>query len=252
MFMNYLKHLLLLGASLAVTTAHAASWLTDLNAAKAQAAKEGKTILINFTGSDWCGWCIKLKQEVFSQPEFEAFADQNLVLVEVDYPKRRPLSPAQQKINAGLASQYRVDGFPSLVFLNAQGNEVRRGGYERGGAKPFVQNLAKFVGPPTGSQGAAKVTARAKPEDYGPPPPLFGGAPAAAPQRFTELVLQNISGAKNRRFALLNNQTLAAGESARVKLEDREVRVRCLEIRDRSIVVAVEGQEGSREIALRD
>jgi hypothetical protein len=65
-------------------------------------------------------------------------------------------------------------------------------------------------------------------------------------------VLQSISGKKNQRFALLNNQTLAAGETARVELEDEEIRVRCLEHRERSIVVAVEGQEGSREIALRD
>jgi hypothetical protein len=82
--------------------------------------------------------------------------------------------------------------------------------------------------------------------------PLYDGAPAAPPQRFTERVLQSISGKKNQRFALLNNQTLAAGETARGKLEDKEVRLRCLGHRERSIVVAVEGQEGSREIALRD
>jgi len=248
--MNYWKPILLLGALLTATPAFAASWLTDLSAAQAQAARENKTVLINFTGSDWCGWCIKLKQEVLSQPEFEAFADKNLVLVEVDFPKRRPLSPAQQKINAGLASQYRVDGFPTLVFLNAQGNEVRRGGYQPGGVKPFVQSLAKFIGAPAAPPAGMVVTARAKPPE--PPPPLFGGAPAAPPQRFTDLVLKNISGTKDRRFALLNNQTLTAGETARVKLEDKEVRVRCLEIRERSIVVAVEGHEGSREIQLRE
>ena len=82
--------------------------------------------------------------------------------------------------------------------------------------------------------------------------PLYGGAPPAPPQRYTELVLKSISGTKKRRFALINNQTLAVGESARVRLEDSEVKVRCLEIRDRSIVVAVDGQEGSREIFLRD
>jgi thioredoxin-related protein len=250
--MNYWKPLLLLAATLAASPV-AASWLTDFNAAKAQAGREGKTVLINFTGSDWCGWCIKLKQEILSQPEFEAFADKHLVLVEVDFPKRKPLSPAQQQVNRNLAGQYRVDGFPTLVFVNAQGQEIRRGGYEPGGVKPFVQNLAKFIGGPAAAPPPAMVaTARARPTAPEPTPPLFGGAPAAPPQRFTELVLQNISDKKHRRFALLNNQTLAAGETARVKLEDKEVRVRCLEIRERSILVAVEGQEGSREIALRD
>jgi len=250
--MKHLKHLLLVGAAMIATTAHAASWLTDLNAAKAQAAREGKTVVINFTGSDWCSWCIKLKQEILSQPEFEAFADKNLVLVEVDFPKRRPLAPAQQQINRDIATKYRIEGFPTLVYLNAQGNEVRRGGYQPGGVRPFVQNLAQAFGAAPAPAPALTVAARNKPVSNEPPPPLYGGAPAGAPQRFTELTLQNISGPKTRRLALLNNQTVGAGETARVKLEDKEVRVRCLEIRERSIVVAVEGQEGTREIQLRD
>jgi hypothetical protein len=82
--------------------------------------------------------------------------------------------------------------------------------------------------------------------------PLFGGAPAAPPVRYTNLVLQNISGPKSHRFALVNNQTLAVGDTARVKLGDSEVRVHCMEIRDRSVIVSVDGQQGSRELVLRD
>jgi thioredoxin-related protein len=254
--MQNLKHLLTIGLLLVTTTTHAAPWLTDLNAGRAQAQKEGKFVMINFTGSDWCQWCIRLKQEVFSQPEFEAFASKNLVLVEIDFPKRTPQAVAMQKANASLVTQYKVDGFPSLVFLNPQGKVVHRGGYQPGGARPFVQEMTKALGvsgAPATPQSGLVVQARAKPT---PEPvrelPLFGGAPPAPPQRYTELVLKSISGPKNRRFALLNNQTLAVGESARVKLEDSEVRVRCLEIRDRSVVVAVDGQEGSREIFLRE
>jgi sulfur carrier protein ThiS len=121
-----------------------------------------------------------------------------------------------------------------------------------GGARRFVQETTKALGvlsePPP-----MVVQARPKPA---PEPvkelPLYGGAAAAPPQRYTDLVLKNISGTKSRRFALLNNQTFAPGESARVQLGDTEVKVRCLEIRERSVVVAVEGQEGSREVFLRN
>ncbi|MCA9777431.1 MAG: thioredoxin family protein, partial [Candidatus Eremiobacteraeota bacterium] len=62
-------------------------WLTDWEAAKAQAQRTNKPILINFTGSDWCGWCIRLKKEVFSQEEFKSWAGQKVVLFEADFPR---------------------------------------------------------------------------------------------------------------------------------------------------------------------
>ena len=251
--MQHVKHLLWIGVLLATATTHAASWLADLNAGRAQAQQEGKFVMINFTGSDWCPWCIKLRQEIFSQPEFDSFASRNLVLVEIDFPKRTPQAAAVQKANSSLLTQYKVDGFPSLVFLDPQGKVVHRGGYQPGGAKPFVQEMTKVLGVPATPPPGLVVQARARPAaERDRELPLYGGAPPAPPQRYTELVLKSISGTKNRRFALNNNQTLAVGESARVKLEDSEVKVRCLEIRDRSIVVAVDGQEGSREIFLRD
>jgi thioredoxin-related protein len=250
--MQNVKHFLWIGVVLLTATTHAASWLTDLNAGRAQAQQEGKFVMINFTGSDWCPWCIKLRQEVFSQPEFEAFASKNLVLVEIDFPKRTPQPVAVQKANSSLVAQFKVDGFPTLIFLNPQGRVVHRGGYQPGGAKPFVQEMAKVLGAPAGPTGLV-VQARNKPAaEPVRELPLYGGAPPAPPQRYTELVLKSISGTKNRRFALLNNQTLGVGETARVKLEDSEIKVRCLEIRDRSVVVAVDGQEGSRELFLRE
>src|SRR5580765_2149435 len=92
--MKYLKYLSWMAILFFTGSIHAASWLTDLNAGQAQAQKEGKFVLVNFTGSDWCPWCIKLRQEVFTQPEFESFASKNLVLVEIDFPKRTPQSAA--------------------------------------------------------------------------------------------------------------------------------------------------------------
>jgi len=250
--MRHLKLILSMGFCLVTALAHGASWLTDLNAGRAQAAKEGKNLLINFTGSDWCQWCIKLNQEIFSQPEFDVFASKNLVLVEVDFPKRKAQAAATQKANATLLTQFKVEEFPTLIVVNPQGKIVHRRGYLPGGPKPFVQDMTRALGLATEPPSAMVVAARPKPAAQPVQElPLYGGAPAAAPQRYTELVLKNISGTRKRRFALLNNQTLAAGESARVQLGDSEVSVRCLEIRDQSVVVTVDGQEGQREVFLR-
>ncbi len=248
--MKCLKQLFVLYGLAVSTAAHAATWLTDLPAAKAQAGREGKPVLINFTGSDWCGWCMKLRAEVFTQPEFEDYANKNLVLVEIDFPKRKPLPAAQKKANSDVADRLRIQGYPTLVLLNSQGNEVHRLGYQPGGAQSFVQALAKLTGvPPTPPAAAASVPPRTPP---GPVQelPLFGGAPTAPPPRYTNLVLKSISGPKERRFALVNNQTMAAGETARVQLQSRDVKVHCVEIRDRSVVVTVDGQPGLREIKL--
>jgi protein disulfide-isomerase len=241
---------LLLPVLLLATSGHAANWLTDLEAAKAQAAREGKHVMINFTGSDWCGWCMRLKQEVFSQPEFESYAGKNLVLVEIDFPKRKPMPQAMLRANAQIADRFKVTGYPSLVFLNAAGKEVVRTGYQPGGARSFVQAIAKATGVTLDGSEAA---ATAKPVAREPVPdlPLFGGAPPAAPQRFNEIVLKSISGTKERRFAMLNNTTFAPGDTAKVKVRDGDVKIRCVEIRDSSVIVAVEGQPEPREIKLR-
>ena len=74
-------------------------WLTDWEAAKAQAQRSNKPILINFTGSDWCGWCIRLKQEVFSQDAFKNWAAQKVVLFEADFPRKKALPPNLQAQN---------------------------------------------------------------------------------------------------------------------------------------------------------
>jgi len=100
------------------------NWMTDYNAALAKAKKENKLLFINFTGSDWCGWCKKLDAEVFSTDEFKSYAAKNLVMLFVDFPAKKELSKEQKKANDELKQKYGVRGFPTIVVLNGSGQKV--------------------------------------------------------------------------------------------------------------------------------
>ncbi len=120
------------------------NWLTDLPKAQAQAKEEKKLVMMDFTGSDWCGWCIKLHKEVFSKPEFAEYASKNLVLVEVDFPNKKPQSPELKKANAALEKKYKVEGYPTIIVLDSDGKKVGELGYQPGGPKPFIEKLEKL------------------------------------------------------------------------------------------------------------
>jgi thioredoxin-related protein len=122
-----------------------ANWLTDLPKAQAQAKAENKLVLMDFTGSDWCGWCIKFKKDVLDTPEFQEYAAKNLVLVEVDFPNKKAQSKELKKANTALQTQYKAEGFPTLVVLNKDGKEIgRQVGYAKGGPKAFIEKLEGF------------------------------------------------------------------------------------------------------------
>ena len=121
-------------------------WLTDVHAALDKARLENKIVLLDFTGSDWCGWCQRLKSEVFDQPEFAAFAQANLVMVEVDFPHNKPQSPEQKAANEQLAATYHITGFPTLIYLNQFGQQVAIGGYIAGGPKNFISQVERIPG----------------------------------------------------------------------------------------------------------
>ena len=99
-------------------------WLHDYSKAQEEAKANHKLLFLNFTGSDWCGWCIKLDKDIFSQPQFKNFAHDNLVLVELDFPRRKSLPVEEKKQNMQLAQQYKVLGFPTIVVLNSNGQKV--------------------------------------------------------------------------------------------------------------------------------
>ncbi len=124
--------------------AEESKWLTDLPTAQAQAKKDGKLVLMDFTGSDWCPWCIKLHKEVFSTPEFSDYAKKNLVLVEVDFPRKKDQSADLKKANQALQQKFKIEGYPTVIVLNGDGKKVGELGYEAGGPKPFIANLDKL------------------------------------------------------------------------------------------------------------
>ena len=145
------KHLrsIFLGAALvaafAVSPAFAKTgWLTDFKQAQEEAKANKKLLLVNFTGSDWCGWCIKLNREVFTKPEFQEYATKNLVLLEVDFPRGKELTASQKVQNQTLAQEFRVQGFPTLVVLDSEGRIIGILGYTPGGPAAFIAELAKL------------------------------------------------------------------------------------------------------------
>jgi thioredoxin-related protein len=118
------------------------SWTTDRPKAKAKAEKEKKLVFIDFTGSDWCGWCMKLDSEVFSKPEFAEYAKKNLVLVQLDYPHNKELPADLKAANKALAKKFDVSGFPTLVALKPDGTVAwKQVGYMPGGTSAWIAKL---------------------------------------------------------------------------------------------------------------
>jgi protein disulfide-isomerase len=112
-------------------SAAASGWLEDYHKAQQEAKTSKKLLLLNFTGSDWCGWCIKLDKDVFSQPEFKDYASKNLVLLELDFPwpgrsRWQEQAAELKKQNQELARQYDVHGFPTLIVLDGNGQKLWR------------------------------------------------------------------------------------------------------------------------------
>jgi thiol-disulfide isomerase/thioredoxin len=129
----------------AVVHASDLTWSTDFNQALAQARADGKMVLLDFTGSDWCPWCIKFDHEVLASDPFATYARNKLELVLVDFPRTKPQDDALKQANRALANQYHVTGYPTLVLVNYTGNELgRQGGYLEGGPGTFISELEKF------------------------------------------------------------------------------------------------------------
>lgn len=140
------KFVLGLIAALALVRAGAAEvpWMTDLPKALEKAKAEKKLVMIDFTGSDWCGWCIKLNKEVFSTPEFVKYAEKNLVPVEIDFPRAKKQPAEVKAANQALQKKYKVQGYPTIIVLNSEGKQIGELGYMPGGPKAFIAELEKL------------------------------------------------------------------------------------------------------------
>jgi protein disulfide-isomerase len=123
----------------------ATGWLTDFQEAKELSAKKDLPILVDFSGSDWCGWCIKLDKEVFSKEFFKDYAKSNLILFSADFPMNKEQSTQIKTQNNELAEKYNVKGYPTVLLLSADGNVLLRTGYKSGGPEAYVKSLESTV-----------------------------------------------------------------------------------------------------------
>jgi thioredoxin-related protein len=119
------------------------TWYSDVNEAYALSNATSKPIFAFFTGSDWCGWCHKLQREVFSKPEFEKWANQNVVLLELDFPRNKQLSPELVNQNQSLQQFFRVAGYPTIWLFNMTKEE---------GEKKFMISALGSLGYPSGAE----------------------------------------------------------------------------------------------------
>ncbi|MGV3664311.1 MAG: thioredoxin family protein [Prosthecobacter sp.] len=126
-----MKHILATFLTLSILSLTAAAeskrgWDDNYAQALSEAKQENKDVLLNFTGSDWCIFCIKLDQNVFSKADFQRLAKASLKLVELDFPQDKALSREVQQQNDRLQSQFNVQGFPTLILVDPQGREQAR------------------------------------------------------------------------------------------------------------------------------
>lgn len=121
------------------------NWFTDYSQATAAAKKQNKPMILFFTGSDWCGWCKKMVQEVFKSPEFAQEVGNDFIFVDVDFPMNQQLAANITQQNAQLKQQYGVTGYPTLIILDSNQNFVAETGYRPGGGKAYADYLKQLI-----------------------------------------------------------------------------------------------------------
>lgn len=120
-------------------------WNTDFEKAKILSKEKEVPILVNFSGSDWCRWCIILDDEVFSEDYFKEFAKDNLVLYVADFPRQKEQAKEIKDQNRKLMEKYEIQGFPTILLVNSKGKLLARTGYRDGGAELYVEHLKELI-----------------------------------------------------------------------------------------------------------
>ena len=129
------------------------NWHTDLSKAVSISINEKKPIMLFFTGSDWCGWCMRLKKEDFNHEKFKIWSDDKIILVELDFPRRKKLEPNILNQNRELARIFGVSGYPTCwlvkpqILENSKVNFLKLGklGYVAGGTDKWISVAEKFL-----------------------------------------------------------------------------------------------------------
>ena len=125
--------------------AQAENWNEDFEKASSEAKTSGKYLLLNFSGSDWCPWCMKLEREVFSHEAFKTFAKENLVYVSIDFPRKKYQSKKRKEENQKLMEKFKVRGLPTIIILSPDGELLGTTGYRSGGAERYVDHLKETI-----------------------------------------------------------------------------------------------------------
>ncbi len=141
----FVTSILILIVMLCCSKSEATNWETDFEKALATAKDSGKHMLLDFSGSDWCGWCIRLEKEVFSQDAFKDFAKENLVCVLVDFPRAKEQTDELKQQNLELARKYGIKGYPTIIILSPDGKPVGITGYLQGGPWEYSRHLKKII-----------------------------------------------------------------------------------------------------------
>jgi thioredoxin-related protein len=125
--------------------AQESQWMQDFTKAKAKAKAENKDLLLDFTGSDWCGWCIKLDEEVFAKDEFRNEAPKHFILVKLDFPQNQKLVTDEiRKQNEELGAKYQIQGYPTILLADCDGRVYGQTGYREGGPAGYNEHLAEL------------------------------------------------------------------------------------------------------------
>lgn len=135
----------ILAFSTALIGAESPKWYEDFDGAAELAQSSSKYMFVNFTGSDWCPWCMKLRDEIFKTEEFQIYARDHLILVEVDFPRAKQQSQELAEKNQKLAGKYGVQGLPTILLISPQGDLAATTGYRRGGAIEYVDHLKSLI-----------------------------------------------------------------------------------------------------------
>lgn len=155
-----MKKLLLIAILSVVSSVQADVWTTDYDAAVKEAKKENKPVMLLFTGSDWCGWCIRLENEVLGENEFERYAKKDLICVKADFPRRKKIADDVKQQNMELRKKFGIRGYPTVLLLNPENEEIlARTDYRKGGPEKYVKHLQELTadyrkeqGPPAPSE----------------------------------------------------------------------------------------------------